>query len=330
MSRKRKNAQKRKAEAKTKKQKRTKSKSRRSKSHVQFIRRPAISELEAPPGFRPVSISQGMLEFAQPILDFVEKGIVKESNDALQLAIPLWNYSISLEEGDRRIDKKDVIKQIQSTLHMRSQDAADFFEKMIQRKEYLVPEEIQPADPMTMFIRKEEHYLVSEFPYDTLTVSEEIYEPTAEDKELVKLFDRMDEYIEEGAEYGEWEDHYFRMEEKCLERFEQWLEFKGVQEYSEAFPYNVETYLNFIYRYMHVDEITLKTVSPIYIEEFFVDHLLRKVTTEPHEYISWPPSLKLFYGFLKEIGYLEKPESVIRLLDVIEPAFVRIVRERYS
>ncbi len=74
----------------------------------------------------------------------------------------------------------------------------------------------------------------------------------------------------------------------------------------------------------------LKTVLPIYIEEFFVDHVLRKVIVEPHEYIKWPPALKLFYNCLYEIGYMENPERVIRLLDEIEPHFIGILRDRYS
>jgi hypothetical protein len=330
MTKKKKAVKKRSARAKTKKQKRTKSKSRRSRSNVQFVERPAISQIEAPPGFRAVSMSQGMLEFAQPLLDYVKQGIVKKPDDAMQLAIPLWNYSISVERGDRDVDKKEVVRQIATTLRMSSKEASEFFEMMIQRKEYLLPEEIQPTSPMTMFVRKEEHYLVSEFDYDSLTVSEEAYEPDDEDKELVELLHRMDDYIEVSTEYGEWENHYFKMEKKCLERFEQWLELKGVQEYSGEFPYNAGTYLDFIYRYMHEDEVTLKTVTAIYVEEFFVDHLLRKVMAEPHEYLTWPPALKLLYRFLKEIGYLERPERIIKLLDEIEPTFVQIVKERYS
>ena len=81
---------------------------------------------------------------------------------------------------------------------------------------------------------------------------------------------------------------------------------------------------------MHSDNINLKTVSSIYIEEFFIDHLLRKVLVEPHEYTEWPPALKLFYNFLYEIGYLERLEKIIKLLDGIEPNFIGVLRKRYS
>lgn len=120
------------------------------------------------------------------------------------------------------------------------------------------------------------------------------------------------------------------MEEKCKERYEKWLMFKGVKEYSVGFPFHIQTYLNFVYLYMHEDNICLKTVLPIYIEEFFIDHLLRKVMVEPQEYIEWSPAIKLLYNFLYEIGYIKSPEKIIKLLEGIEPYFIKILRDRYS
>lgn len=319
---------KRRVQAKVKKQK--KAKSRSSTPNVQYIERPAISEIDAPTGFRAVSMSQGMIEYAKPIMDFVEKGVVKDPNDAFQLAMPLWNYNLSQKHRDFKFNKKDIIKQIGKPLKLNAQESTEFFDMMIQRKEYLFPDEIQPDNPMTMFVRQEEHYLISEFNYDSLNMSEEPYLPDKEDEKLIQLINQMDNYIAEGVEYDEWEDHYFSMEEKCKERFGKWLMFKGVKEYSEDFPFHIETYLNFVYRYMHEDDIYLKTVLPIYIEEFFVDYVLRKVVVEPHEYVKWLPALKLFYIFLYETGYLKSPEKIIKLLDGIEPHFIEILRDRYS
>lgn len=319
---------KKRAQAKVKKQK--KAKSHRSTPNVQYIKRPAISEIDAPSGFRAVSMSQAMVEYTKPIIDFVEKGIVKDPNDAFQLAMPLWNYNLSQKHRDFKFNKKYIIMQIGKILKLNAQESAEFFDMMIQRKEYLFPDEIQPDNPMTMFVRKEEHYLIPEFNYNSLSISKESYLPDDEDERLVQLINQMDKYIAEGLEYDEWEDHYFLMEEKCKERFEKWLLFKGVKEYSKDFPFYIEIYLNFIYRYMHEDDINLKTVLPIYIEEFFVDHVLRKVTVEPHKYIEWPPALKLFCNFLCEIGYLKSPEKITKLLDRIEPLFIEILRDRYS
>ena len=84
---------KRKSQVKAKQQKRAKIKSLKSTPNIQFVKRPAISDIATPPGFRAVSMSQGMLEYAKPIMDYVEKGIVDDANDAFQIVMPLWNGS---------------------------------------------------------------------------------------------------------------------------------------------------------------------------------------------------------------------------------------------
>jgi len=328
--RKKKAIAKRRSQVKVKKQKKAKYRSSKSTQPVQFVDRPAISEIDTPKEFRAVSISQAMVEYVKPLIDFVEKGIVKDQNKPFQLGIQLWNYNLPKEHHNLMVVKEDLIKQIAKTLKMNSEEATELFDMMIQRKKYLFPDEVQSDNPMTVFIRKEERHIIPEFNYDLLNISEESYLPDDEDEKFVQLIDQMDKYIADDVDYGEWEDHYFILEEKCKKRFEKWLIFKGVKEYSKDFPYNIEIYLNFIYRYMHGDNINLKTVLPIYIEEFFVDHVLRKVITEPYDYVKWPPALKLFYNFLNEIGYLENPDKIIKLIDSIEPHFIKILRERFS
>ena len=102
------------------------------------------------------------------------------------------------------------------------------------------------------------------------------------------------------------------------------------EEYSEEFPGYVELYLEFVYAYMHPEVVTLQQVPAAYLEEFFSDYLLRKVTVEPHEYTHWPPALKLFYAFLGEKEYLEDPEPIVKRLDAFEPRFIEILRKQYQ
>lgn len=321
---------KRRAQTKATKSKKTKTKSHNKSQNIQYSERPAISAIAAPPGFRSISMSQAMLEYAKPIIEFADKGIIKDLNDALQLAMPLWNYGLDTEQDILTITKKVVIKQLKSILKFNSQEANDFFDMMIQRKEYLFPKELQPKNPMTMFIRKVKRYVIKGFDYNSLTLSNESYIPQNADHELVELLNQIDEYIDDRTEYEEWEDIYFKAEKKCSERFDNWLEFKGVEDYRKNFIYNVEIYLKFIYIYAHQNEINLRTVTISEIEEFFSDHVLRKVLLEPQEYVLWPPALKLFYAFLNDISYLVKPEIVIKLIDKIEPVFIKILKIRYS
>jgi hypothetical protein len=47
-----------------------------------------------------------------------------------------------------------------------------------------------------------------------------------------------------------------------------------------------------------------------------------KLIAEPHEYVSFPPTLKLFYRFLHEKGYIADPENVNLVIDTLGPNFI--------
>ena len=47
---------------------------------------PFGDEPEAPPGFRALPMMQAMLEFAAPLMAYVEQGTIQDPNDALQIA----------------------------------------------------------------------------------------------------------------------------------------------------------------------------------------------------------------------------------------------------
>ena len=318
----------RRAQAKAKKHRRAKS--RASDLIIQQLERPPLSKIEAPPGFLAIPMTQALMEYAEPLMNLVEEGVVDDPNDAFQIAAQLWNYGISAKNRTREAEKKKIVKQIEKTLKLSPEESREFFEKMIERKEHLFPQSIQPKDPMTMFMRKEKHYSISGFDYDSLKISKKRYSPNEEDVYLINLINQLDEYILHGATYDDWEDLYLMIEERFRDPFEHWLDFKGLSEYSEDFSFFAETYFRFVYGYLHYDNITLKTITPIYIEEFFMDHLLRKAHAKPGDYVLWMPAVKLFYQFLLEMNYLEKPKKIIKMLDEIEPRFIEMLRERYS
>jgi hypothetical protein len=317
---------KRRVQRRTKKQKKAKSGADRPIQDFPFMGRLPFSEIGNPSDFRPVSMSQALMEFSNPLMDFVDNGIVKDPNEALQLGMALWNYKVTGEPPELREAKEKLIKLIGDILKMEPQEAAEFFDKMCQRKDYLLPPGMQPPGSMTMLIRKEKRYSITPFDYDSLNISEETYQPDKKDETLLQFLDRVDVYNVEVID-EDWKKNYVSMEEKCRERFKKWLIFKGAKEYSEYFPFKIGAYFNYIYRYCGENP---KTVSAIDIEEFFMDYLLRKVTEVPPEYTEWPAVLKLFYQFLAEIGYLKGPEKMIKFLAEIEPRFIEVLRERYS
>jgi len=300
-------------------------------NNVSYMERPSFSDIEAPDGFRPVSISQAMMEYAKPVMEKGENEGNEDINLAMHAGMLLWNYTISLEDGheDRKM-KKEIIRLLAKEFDMSKSDAGLFLEKMIERKEHLFPKDIQPKHAMTMFIRKELTHLITGFNYNKIDFSSSPIPPDREDKEMVESIQRMDQYIAGGADYDKWEDHYFQMEEICRNRFELWLKEKGHEEYCENFPFYTETYLNFVYRYNHDDLTTLKSIIPEYLEEFFADHVLRKVIMEPYEYTFFPPAMKLLYTFLSEKGYMDDCTALTGIIDEMEPHFINILRKRFG
>lgn len=301
------------------------------KPDIQFIDRPAFADMEAPEDFRPISMSQAIVEYGKPLASLTENNDEVDFNEILQMSSAFWNYSISFKDGreDEKLKSK-IIGLLQSRFGMHTEQASDFLMEMVERKNYLFPEEIQPKFSTMMFIRKEIQHLITEFNYNKLKYSDEPIEPDEEDKELIKMISDIDRYLYDGVDYGVWEDDFFSMEEKCVDRYEKWLDDKGLAEYDEKFSFCVETFLNFVYGYMHDDIVILRSVLPKYFQEFFSDYALRKAIVEPHEYVNWPPGLKLLYRFLHEKGYVEDPEPITQLLDEIEPYFIEILRKRYS
>jgi hypothetical protein len=281
---------------------------------------------EAPPGFRPLPMTQAMLEFAAPLMDYVEQGTVQDPNAALQIGMQLWNFTLPNIPVSQQPSRTALVDTIQTTLQLDRQEADAFFERMIARKAYLFPDEIQPEGSMTMFMRKEVEYLITPFAESQLQVSDAPIPPDGDDRLFLDALRQLEARIATHVAYDAWEADFFAMQDRCGQRYQHWLQAKGVPKpYSEEFPFCVETYLNFIYQY---DAGNLRDVSPEALAEFFLDYLLRKVMAKPPEYTHWPPALRLFYRFLAEKGYLDDPESMVAGLYAIEPDFIALVKQR--
>jgi hypothetical protein len=280
----------------------------------------------APPGFRPLPMTQAILEFAAPLLAYVDQGTVQDPNDALHIGMQLWNYTLPHAPVSQKPARTAIVDTMQTTLQMDRQEADAFFERMIARKAYLFPDEIQPEGFVTMFMRKEVEYLITPFAESQLQVSDTPIPPDGDDCLFLDALRQLEARIAAQVPYDAWEADFFAMQDLCRQRYQHWLQAKGVPEtYSEQFPFCVETYLNFIYQY---DAGNLRDVSPEALAEFFLDYLLRKVMAQPPEYSHWPPALRLFYRFLAEKGYLDDPEPMVAGLYAIESDFIALVKQR--
>lgn len=300
-------------------------------TELKTILRPGLPHMGAPEGFRSISMSQAMMEYAKPLFKLA-KDEENALNNTIQIGMLIWNYAISVEEGkeDKKIENK-ILKSLASAYSLKKDEAAALLTKMTDRYVYLFPKDKQPEPGMPfMFIRKEVHFLIKPFDYNRLLLSDEIFSAEKEDLDLIDKIKKLDEYIENNAEYSSYENLLFSLHDECRERFEKWLTAKGLKEDVQDFSFCLQTYLDFIYGYMHDDTVVLKSVTDIYLLEFFEDYLLRKVMVEPLEYVYWLPALKLFYRFLHEKGYLDNQEDMIRKIDKLEPYFIEILKKQFS
>jgi hypothetical protein len=269
---------------------------------------------------------QAMLEFAAPLMAYVEQGTVQDPNDALQIGMQLWNVTLPTVPVLQKPSRTAIVDNIQTTLHLDRQEAEAFFDHMIARKAYLFPDEIQPEGSITMFMRKEVEYLITPFAESQLHLSDALVPPDRDDERFLDVLRQLEARIDAGEDYGEWEADFFAMQERCCQRYHHWLLAKGVPEtLSQQFSFCLEPYLTFLYQY---DAGNVQDVVPEAIEEFFLEWLMRKVMVKPPEYTQWPPALRLFYRFLSEKGYLADPEPMVAALHAIEPDFIALVKQR--
>ncbi len=148
---------------------------------------------------------------------------------------------------------------------------------------------------------------------------------TPNDDAMLEQLRRLDGMLADGEEFDRWEDLYFEVEHACGERYFEWLNAKGVQEkYTNAFPYCIEIFLNFVYRH---NVGTLEMVQYDELEDFLLYHLVREVAIRPEDYVLWLPAIRFFYRFLDEKGYQCDLQRIIRLMNDIEPEFLKFLKE---
>ena len=300
-------------------------------AEIRTIERPGLPHMGAPEGFRSISMSQAIMEYAKPLFDYTGDD-ENDLNENMQVGMLLWNYAVSINEGrqDNKIEKK-ILKSLSAAYGLKKDEASALLSKMVDRYAHLFPKEIQPkpAGPF-MFIRKEIRYLIKPFDSQRLVISDEVIPADKEDRELVEKIETLDSHIENGADYALFENLVLSLHDPCREQFEKWLTAKGLEENVQNFSFCLQTYIDFIYAYGHDDPIVLKSMLDDYFLEFFEDFLLRKMMVEPMEYVYWPPALKLFYRFLYEKRYLDNPENTIQKIDKMESYFIKVLKKQFS
>lgn len=304
---------------------------RRGQESVQIRYRPGITEMNPPDGFRSIGMAQAMMEYGKPLIKLT-KG-ESDLNPAIQAAMLLWNHALNVEKGKESEDEKSkIIELLSETFGITKEDADSLRQQMVDRRSFLFPDDKQPNDRTMpfMFIRKETTVEIIPFPYDLLISKNDVLPADSEDDRLIEKIMEIDRFIIKEDDYSAYEKLLIEVKDQSEKRFRKWLADKGYNEKFYKLSECLAIYLDFVYGYMHDDVFTLKSIPEDYFEEFFEDYLLRKMYTEPQEYVDWPPAIKLFYQFLKEKGYLYDPSPMINAVDKIEHGFIDLLRKQFG
>jgi len=324
-----------KRQAKSKEAAKKKRQIRLVKPSSRFIERPPLVEMDAPKGFIAIPFSQAMMEYAKPLM---EKGAddMDGMNKVMELASSLWNLASSKQKNDHEQYPRWLemaTKGAKKILNLDGEERDRFIDEMIERHIHLFPEEMQPPPPsMFMYMRKDVSYLIRPFDYGRIKFKvNEIIPPDEEDMRMLSNIEVLDNYIRRESNYDSYEELAMSIEDECQHLFKKWLIAKGFADNPAEYSHCLDTYVTFIYRYLHDDPVSLKSVPDQYLIEFFEDFLLRKVMCKPFEYLYWPPALKLFYRFLNEKGYMSVNDTaaIVEKLDIIELHFLEILQKRY-
>ena len=109
---------------------------------------------------RPTRVSSAFYDPSHPGICRAAHGLCRTwygpgPHDALHIGM----QTVELHRAQRPVSQKPsrtaIVDTMQTTLQMDRQQADAFFERMIARKAYLFPDEIQPPGSVTLFMRKE-------------------------------------------------------------------------------------------------------------------------------------------------------------------------------
>ncbi len=162
----------------------------------EFMDAPSLGDIQAPSGFRVVSYSQAMMEYASPVLEASESQDFNELNEKMQVAMLCWNHSIA---GDLlpgpRTPEAEIIRKIGKILKLSKQEASEFFKKMVERKSYLFPEELQQRGVPFMVMRKEMSHIIAPFDLRRINFLEKPIPPDQKDKKFINDIKKLDSFI---------------------------------------------------------------------------------------------------------------------------------------
>jgi hypothetical protein len=329
------NKRRNKAAQKKQAQRKAKVSALRRQANVQVVHRPGISEMGAPDGFRAIGMAQAMLEYAKLLDEYYGKKpqSIDDLNARMKLSMLLWNHALDEEKGEARAaSKSEVVMALSEAFGLNKDEAEALRIRMVARRSWLFPEEMQPKERISplMIMRKENLVEIKPFAYDRLQHTNDKVPANTADLALIENIRMLDRFMEEEADYDEFENLLTETKDEAEKRYKQWLVDRGFPQEFLDLSECIDVYFDFVYGYMHDHIVTMKTVTLSYLTEFFEDFLIRKVYGDPQEYVEWPPAIKLFYLFLKDKGYMDNIDSMTSMINALELSLMNLLKKQFG
>jgi hypothetical protein len=251
----------------------------------------------------------------------------------MKISMLLWNHALEVEKGEEpSTEKTEVGKALSDALGLSAEQAEALRARMVERRSWLFPGEVQPKERTSsiMIMRKESRAEIKPFNYDKLQHTRDKVAASDEDRALIRKIEKLDRFMEEEADYGEYEKLLSETKDEAEKLYKQWLVDRGFPAEHHGLSGCLHIYFDFVYGYMHDHVVTLKTITLNYLTEFFEDFLIRKVYGDPQEYVEWPPAIKLFYLFLKDKGYMEDIAAITSMINATELRLMSVLKKQFS
>jgi len=281
--------------------------------------------------FRPLPFMQAMMQYARPLMDMSPGEDVTPASEIFSTAVSIWNYAGQPEDAAQaETEQRKLVKAIAKTFRLDKAEGKRILDMMVERREFLMPSDLQLFDPFFLVVRRDVSYLLTEFDYGRLEFSMDPVPPQPEDEAWLADLQDLDSWMQDGAEVWECEKEAMEIKEALLDSYSRWLHAKGLGDYADDFDFFAGVYLEFVYETDHREAVTLKSVPDPILEHFFSDFVLRKALTTPTKYPTCPASVIFLYSFLQDKGYMANTKSMVSNLAELEQIFFLFVKGMFG
>lgn len=306
-----------------------------------------FAEIQAPEGFRPVTLLQASILYCEPMLERLGDADEEILTEGQMLALDIWHYASEapmMNDEEKTNADNELTTEISEIFSIPLKDAQALLLEMIERKAHYFPPEMAPPPTLdedspfdVIMMRKDEPIAIERVPLTSELFSGAVL-PDPEQDAFFSTLDydggRMSELS--GDEAAEFLDHQI---DNFLDAFYQWLE-------QRTLPFSSEMVIAFASSFFQIalesdagdPELALPSIGaailplPGVVDEFLLDYLPGFLALTPEEMTVAPPALRLYFRFCLENYLIDRfsAANLQREVDSAEDMLIRMLERHYG